>query len=68
MASLGMVTPGAELYGVTRFAKALNYSTFKGWRPVENIPVSHFAERILYCKINIKNSELGRLEKSCVLL
>ena len=61
-----MVTPGAELYGVTRDAKATNYSTFKGWRPVEGI--SHFAETILYCKIDVKNSELGRIEKSFVLL
>ena len=66
MASLGMVTPGAELYGVTRLAKAINYSTFKGWKPVEG--VSHFAERILYCKICNKNSQLGQIEKSCVLL
>ena len=66
MASLGLEKPGAELDGVTRLAKAINYSTYKGWRPVEGI--SHFAERILYCKIDIKNWELGRIEKSCVLL
>ena len=63
---LGLVTLGAELSGVTCLAKAINYPTFKGWRPVEGI--SHFAERILYCKRDIKNSELGRIEKSCVLL
>ena len=53
VASLGLVTPGAELYSVTRLAKAINYSTFKDWWPVESI--SHFAERILYCRIDIKN-------------
>ena len=58
VASLRMVTPGAELYGVIRLAKAINYSTFKGWRPVEGM--SHLAERTLYCNIDIKNSELGR--------
>ena len=41
VASLGMVTPGADLNGVTRLAKAINYSTFKGWRLLEGI--SHFA-------------------------
>ena len=66
VASLGLVTPGAELHGVTRLAKAINYSTFKDWRPVEGI--NYFAKRILYCKIDIKNWELGRIEKSCVLL
>ena len=32
VASLEMVTPGAELYGVTRQQQAINYSAFKGWK------------------------------------
>ena len=67
VASLGMVTPGAELHCVTRLAKAINYSTYKGWRPMEGI--SHFTYRILYCKIDIVRSRTwGELKKCCFLL
>ena len=41
--------------------ETINYSTFKGWKPMEGI--SYFAYRILHCKIDIENSKLGRVEK-----